>query len=216
MHYQRLNSIPLVFVLLRSNMQKKWIHVFLLKNCPEIPCLFHPTLCDVKKGLTLCQCVFLIPKSLQNIIKYIIIKDEIFFINNSLINHILHCSLHLHSYTAFHECLTCVLLQMHYLVLCDQYVDTPTISVYPMVHLMCSCMHNRVGMARFWIVNLTVSILVHLHVCSLTLLCVQTERPTDAPHSLHCCTVERDPSIFNIFPSIIHRPNLSVLLVRDF
>lgn len=46
-------------------------------------------------------------------------------------------------------------------------------------------------------------------------VCVLTERLTDPPHSLHCCTVGRDQSIFNIFLSIIHRANLSALLLSD-
>lgn len=45
-------------------------------------------------------------------------------------------------------------------------------------------------------------------------VCVQTERPTNAPHSLQSlhCTAGRDSSIFNMFLSIIHTPNLSALL----
>lgn len=57
---------------------------------------------------------------------------------------------------------------------------------------------------------------VHLYVFSLVLLCGHVwecncvDRPTSAPHSLHCCS--RIPFIFHIFLSIIHRPDLSALL----
>lgn len=44
-------------------------------------------------------------------------------------------------------------------------------------------------------------------------MCVQTERPTNAPHLLQPlhCTVGWDSSIFNVFLSIIHTPNLGAL-----